>query len=317
MVLPKGSRWALFLWTTPLWTTPDALAAKLLDLRQLVKGVFMARHARLLPRRTQLRGRQRRDTLHPEPRAPARTMAVFVIIVLALLTGWLHSSGRWPFEPDPGPPPAVATPPAALGQPVLVVGSASALAILQTLPVKGKAARNNYDRSAFGEAWMDADSNGCDTRNDILRRDMTAVKFTAGSRCLVASGTLAEHYTGKEVAFKRGKDTSGAVQIDHVVALGNAWQTGAQVLTTVQRQSLANDPLNLLAADGPANQEKSDGDAATWLPPDKKFRCHYVARQISVKAAYRLWVTPAEKAAMKRVLGLCPKQQSLPSGYLP
>lgn len=197
------------------------------------------------------------------------------------------------------------------------MGHSTALALLQSLTVKGKAPSNNYDRSAFGEAWLDADANGCDTRNDILRRDLQSPTFSDGSLCLVAAGTLDEPYTGSRIDFLRGKDSSGKVQIDHVVALGNAWQTGAAGLTLVQRESLANDPLNLIAADGPANQDKSDGDAATWLPPDKKFRCHYVARQISVKAAYGLWVTPAEKAAMERVLGLCPKQQSLPSGYLP
>jgi len=92
------------------------------------------------------------------------------------------------------------------------------------------------------------------------------------------------------------------------VALGDAWQKGAQRLTAAQRQSLANDPLNLIAADGPANQQKSAGDAATWLPKNSSIRCHYLARQISVKAAYGLWVTEAEKEAMKRVLGSCPEQ---------
>ncbi|MFQ4149615.1 HNH endonuclease family protein [Arthrobacter sp. LAPM80] len=237
-------------------------------------------------------------------------------LALLVLAGWLHSSGRWPFEPDAGPPPALASQPAELGKPVVAVGPGTALALLETLAVKGRAPRSDYQRSAFGEAWLDADANGCDTRNDILRRDLQDVTFVDSSPCLVASGRLDEPYTGREVRFRRGKDSSGTVQIDHVVALGNAWQTGAGALTPMQRQSLANDPLNLLAVDGPANQEKSDADAATWLPPSKKFRCHYVARQISVKAAYHLWVTPAEKAAMKRVLGPCPKQQSLPSGYL-
>lgn len=243
--------------------------------------------------------------------------ASLVLVVLMVLAGWLHSSGRWPFKPDAGPPPVMGTVPAGLGRPILSVGQASALAVLATLPVKGRAPRSTYDRSAFGEAWLDADANGCDTRNDILRRDVKDASFTAGSQCFVASGTLADPYTGKDIAFKRGKDTSAAVQIDHVVALGNAWQSGAQLLTPIQRQSLANDPLNLLAVDGPANQDKSDGDAATWLPPAKEVRCHYVARQISVKAAYALWVTPAEKEAMQRVLGKCPHQPSLPSGYAP
>ncbi len=247
---------------------------------------------------------------------PLRTAAALLVVVLVLLGGWLHSSGRWPFEPDGGPSPVFNTPPPRLGSPVVAVGSGTALALLETLAVKGKAPRTNYQRSSFGEAWLDADANGCDTRNDILRRDLSQTTFTDGSLCLVAAGTLAEPYTGHNVVFKRGKGTSEAVQIDHVVALGNAWQTGASALTGPQRQSLANDPLNLLAVDGPANQEKSDSDAASWLPPAKKFRCHYVARQISVKAAYRLWVTPAEKAAMRNVLGRCPAQTAFASGYV-
>ena len=177
--------------------------------------------------------------------------------------------------------------------------------------VKGRAAGSNYNRSAFGQAWLDVDRNGCDTRNDILRRDLAGARFTEGSRCRIGAGTFQEPYTGQTIAFQRGAESSKAVQIDHVVALGDAWQKGAQQLTAVQRQHLANDPLNLIAVDGQANQDKSASDAATWLPPNKAFRCHYVARQISVKAAYGLWVTPAEKDAMTRVLGACPEQQTI------
>jgi hypothetical protein len=130
----------------------------------------------------------------------------------------------------------------------------------------------------------------------------------------VAAGSFHEPYTGLPVDFRRGQESSKAVQIDHVVALGDAWQKGAQQLTPRQRQSLANDPVNLIAADGPANQQKSAGDAATWLPKNKAFRCHYVARQISVKAAYGLWVTEAEKDAMKRVLDTCPQQRTVTAG---
>src|SRR5947199_120048 len=81
----------------------------------------------------------------------------------------------------------------------------------------------------------------------------------------------------------RGQRTSAAVQIDHVVALSDAWQTGAQLLPALERARLANDPVELLAVDGPTNEAKGDGDAATWLPPNKPFRCAYVARQIAVK----------------------------------
>jgi hypothetical protein len=195
--------------------------------------------------------------------------------------------------------------------PVYPVPQGSARAALDGLAVKGRAPNNKYQREAFGQAWLDVDRNGCDTRNDILRRDLASVGFTEGSKCRVASGAIVEPYTGKAVEFRRGPESSKEIQIDHVVALGDAWQKGAQGLTPQQRQSLANDPLNLIAADGPANQQKSAGDAATWLPKNKNIRCHYVARQISVKASYGLWVTQPEKDAMKRVLDSCPDQPTI------
>ncbi|MET3718588.1 HNH endonuclease family protein [Arthrobacter sp. UYEF21] len=198
--------------------------------------------------------------------------------------------------------------------PVYPVPKGSARAALEGLTVKGRAPKNNYQREAFGQAWLDVDRNGCDTRNDILRRDLASVGFTEGSKCRVESGGILEPYTGKALNFRRGPESSKEIQIDHVVALGDAWQKGAQELTPQQRQSLANDPLNLIAADGPANQQKSAEDAATWLPKNNNFRCHYVARQISVKAAYGLWVSDAEKEAMKRVLDSCPDQRTISAG---
>ena len=195
--------------------------------------------------------------------------------------------------------------------PVYPVPQGRARAALDGLTVKGRAPKDGYRREAFGQAWHDADRNGCDTRNDILRRDLESVTFTEGSKCRVTSGAIVEPYTGKTLHFQRGPESSREIQIDHVVALGDAWQKGAQSLTPQQRQSLANDPLNLIAADGPANQQKSAGDAATWLPKNKNIRCHYVARQISVKASYGLWVTQPEKDAMKRVLDSCPEQSTI------
>lgn len=181
-----------------------------------------------------------------------------------------------------------------------------ALDVLETLAVKGRAPKTGYGRTLFGQAWADVDRNGCDTRNDILDRDLSEKTFKPGSGdCTVLTGVLADPYTATTISFVRGAATSSAVQIDHVVALSDAWQKGAQQLTVEQRTSFANDPLNLLAADGPANQQKSDSDAASWLPANKAFRCDYVARQISVKASYNLWVTQAEHDAMARVLGDC------------
>ena len=185
-----------------------------------------------------------------------------------------------------------------------------ATAVLETLPVKGRAPKTGYSRDQFGPAWADVNRNGCDTRNDILKRDLTEILYKAGTRnCVVASGTLVDRYSGETINFVRGNVTSMEVQIDHVVALSNAWQTGAFKLTADQRKALANDPLNLFAVKGRLNSQKGDGDAATWLPPLKSFRCAYVAQQIAVKAKYSLWVVAPEKAAMLSILAKCPTQK--------
>jgi len=175
---------------------------------------------------------------------------------------------------------------------------------LEKLAVKGRSPETDYDRSQFGDGWTTI--NGCDTRNIILNRDL--IDATVGDDCTITNGTLNDPYTGIVIEFKRGSASSSDVQIDHVVALSDAWQKGAQQLTRDQRIAFANDPLELLAVDGSANQQKSDGDAATWLPSYKPFRCQYVARQIAIKLRYGLWVTDAEKAAMQSVLSGCPKQ---------
>ena len=185
-----------------------------------------------------------------------------------------------------------------------------AMATLETLAVKGRAPKTGYTRDQFGQAWADVDHNGCDTRNDILKRDLSAIIYKAGTRnCVVASGTLVDRYSAETINFVRGNVTSMDVQIDHVVALSNAWQTGAFKLSADQRKAFANDPLNLFAVKGSLNQQKSDGDAATWLPPMKGFRCSYVAQQIAVKMKYSLWVVPPEKAAMIAILEKCPTQK--------
>ena len=182
-------------------------------------------------------------------------------------------------------------------------GSGEANDVLNQLAVKGRAPKTGYTRDQFGNGW--GKTNGCDTRDIILYRDLQ--NPTLENECTVVSGTLNDPYTGQTIQFT--KDKSTAVQIDHVVALSDAWQTGAQQLTTEQRKQLANDPLELLAVDGAANQAKSDGDAATWLPKNKSFRCEYVARQIAVKKKYSLWITDAEKQAIQSVLSTCPGQQ--------
>ena len=195
--------------------------------------------------------------------------------------------------------------------------ASEALRILNTLPVKGRAPKTGYSRAQFGDAWSDIDHNGCDTRNDILNRDLTAKQHKNSRGCVVISGILNDPYTGKVINFMRGKDTSEQIQIDHVVALSDAWQSGAQEISAQERLQLANDPENLLAVDGPANQQKSDSDAATWLPANASFRCSYVARQIRVKAKYHLWVKPAEKEAMINVLTPCAGAAAKPAPDTP
>ncbi len=176
---------------------------------------------------------------------------------------------------------------------------------LATLRAAGRAPMTGYDRDRFGYAWLDADRNGCDTRNDILRRDLQSISLKANtSGCVVLSGILADPYTRMRVHFVRGDSYS--VDIDHVVALGNAWASGAGRFDMRKRAALANDPMNLLAVDAGANRQKSASNAASWLPPNKAYRCAYVARQIAVKAKYGLAVTPSEKAQMTRQLATCP-----------
>ncbi|MCX6463208.1 MAG: HNH endonuclease family protein, partial [Pseudonocardiales bacterium] len=174
---------------------------------------------------------------------------VVVAALAALLTGC--AGIEIVTFPDTAPPP-----------------TGDAASALAALPVKGRAPRTGYDRDAFGQRWADVDRDGCDQRNQVLARDLSAVEFRPGTRdCVVLSGALLDPYTGDGVPFLRGEATSADVQIDHVVSLSNAWQTGAQSLDLDTRELFANDPLNLLAVDGPTNGAKGDGDAATWLPP--------------------------------------------------
>ena len=177
--------------------------------------------------------------------------------------------------------------------------------VLEQLPVKGRASKTGYDRAQFGAGWAEVD--GCDVRDWVLARQLTNVRFDAGDggRCTVLEGDLADPDVGRNIHFVRGGSYATSVDLDHVVALGDAWQTGAQQLTAQQRAQFANDPRNLQAVDPSANRQKGDSDAASWLPANKAFRCSYVGRQVQVKAAYALWVTAPEKDAMRRVLKGC------------
>jgi hypothetical protein len=154
---------------------------------------------------------------------------------------------------------------------------------------------------------------GCNTRDRILRRDLTRKAYAAGDDCRLQTGVLRDPYTAETIMYVRGG--ASEVDVDHVVALGDAWQKGAQQWSPNRREVFANDPLELLAVSSTANRVKGDGDAATWLPSNKGFRCDYIARQIAVKETYGLWVTRAEHDAMARVLSRCPEQK-LPTSRL-
>ena len=237
------------------------------------------------------------------------TLDDVLLVVVVVAGGWWGATEL--IDRAGESPPAVEVVRGARGRPPLVQrerppSPAEALLLLEALAVKGRAPKTGFSRDAFGPRWADADRNGCDTRNDILRRDLEPVVTRAGTHdCVVESGVLVDPYTGDRIDFVKGDRTSAAVQIDHVVALSDAWQKGAQQLDDRTRLEFANDPLNLVAVGSRPNQQKGDGDAATWLPPNTAYRCSYVARQVAVKAKYDLWVTPAERDQIARILDAC------------
>lgn len=232
------------------------------------------------------------------------TVALVVALAVAL----------WAFAPGLGPDllglqHTWGWPTAAGGRTLDALPDTDVVRALRALPVRSGDEVSEYRREAFGQQWADTDHNGCDTRNDILARDVARPAFKPDTNgCVVASGTLAEPYTGATIDFVRGEGTSDAVQIDHVVALADAWRAGAWQWDLARRQDFANDPLNLLAVEGQANQDKEAGRADQWLPPDGDFRCAYVARQVAVKSAWGLSVLAPEREAMAAVLADCPDQ---------
>lgn len=199
-------------------------------------------------------------------------------------------------EAHPGP--AVAVPAADV---------ATARAELPKLAVRPLDSSVGYDRAAFAAAWVDTaipgvvGENKCDTRSDILRRDLTGVLPATG--CKVRSGTLLDPYTGKTIAYSSSHAT--AVQIDHVVALGAAWKQGANHWSPLKRRQLANDPRNLRAVDGPTNESKSDKTADEFTPRAAD-QCQFGVTIVIVKTAYGLSITSDEKDALDRMLGRCP-----------
>ena len=248
-------------------------------------------------------------TAGPTPQAPTAAPATRSTAPTAAPSSTQPSATTSPthsLTPTPTATPTPTPSPSPTAPAVPAAAKGTALAAVATLTVKGRAPKTGYSREAFGQPWYDADRNGCDTRNDVLRRDLKSKSMK--NSCKVLAGTLKpDPYIGQQVRFVYGG--ASEVDIDHVVALSDAWQKGAAGWAAGKRVKLANDPLNLLSVAAGANRAKGDGDAATWLPPNKSFRCAYVARQVAVKARYGVWVTAAERDAMVRVLRTCPTQK--------
>ncbi len=184
---------------------------------------------------------------------------------------------------------------------------ARARALIEKVTTKGRGPKTGYDRDRFGYAWMDSapgvpfSHNGCDTRNDVLKRDGDQVRFRSGSRCVVVSMTLHDPYTGQVIDWTKAHATK--VQIDHVMPLSYDWQMGAARWTKEKREDIANDPLNLLPVDGSSNEAKGDSGPAAWLPPRKAIRCAYGVRVAQVSLKYGLPVTAADKKMMLEQCG--------------
>lgn len=250
-------------------------------------------------------------------------MVTLLFAVLTAAGWWLAAREVSPAAPvQPGQPTAPAgrastgatTGTAASAVPTPVALPGTARDALSRITIRPKEPLTGYSRSMFGPGWQDVEGNGCDARNDVLRRDLSEVELRPRTNgCIVERGRLTDPYTGEVVSFERGTDTSGLVTVDHVVPLGNAWRTGARHWTPAQRVAFYNDPLELLAVRASTNQAKDGSDAAGWLPPRVRSRCAFVARVVAVKTRYGLWMTQAEHDAVERVLTACPGEP-LPRG---
>jgi hypothetical protein len=243
-----------------------------------------------------------------------------VVALLVVLGGALfaHQRGGTSAAGSAAPPSSVSpslppsgSPGAADHVPAGTLDGAAARSVLAGLPVAPKAGLTGYDRSCgsgagcvFGPAWADVDHNGCDTRNDVLHRDLTGIQVRAGTHdCVVVAGTLADPYTGTTVPFTKAQ--ADRVQIDHVVPLAAAWVQGARSWTAAQREAFANDPGNLITTESGPNEAKGDSTADEWLPADTGFGCAYARVIVTVKQRYALSVTAAEAASLQRLLGAC------------
>ncbi len=244
-------------------------------------------------------------------------LAVLLVGAVAAALIWQQRSSSEMSGPSPtwraGESTSSATPSVAPPDPATASPGPSRYEIarrqLRELPVRGWDRTSDFQRRQFGEAWSDDVNvefghNGCNTRDDILRRDLKNLVVRPFT-CFAQSGTLIDPYTGTTIDFVRGPDTSNSIEIDHVVSLADAWYKGARAWDPQRRLDFANDPRNLLAVSPKANFDKAFRDAASWLPPNQAFRCDFVARQIDVKTAYGLWLSAKERKALADVLARC------------
>ncbi len=242
-------------------------------------------------------------TLH-DGNMPRPTRLIVAVLTALFLAGCdISISFGPPSDEDVGTPAPL---------PSGVLPPTEARFVLESLTIAEAGPMDGYERSCaegdacvFGPAWADVDRNGCDTRNDILRRDLIGDVAREGTHgCVIEYGILYDPYTGQMVEFERGPD-SDEVQIDHVVALADAWRSGAASWPQEQRQWFANDPRNLRATIGEINQEKGDSGPAEWRPPNEEYWCEYAATYVTVKFEYRLTVTPEDADALADMLADC------------
>lgn len=254
-----------------------------------------------------------------------RTGVATLLMVVTLGTGCAATATPHPISPVPTVAPTLVHTPTADSAaphsatsvaplPATPTADSSAAQVLQGIPqIPSRISHGDYRRAAFGDTWTDDQDapgghNGCDTRNDILERDLVDKTYTPISRCphAVATGTLHDPYTGTDIAFIRGSQTGAAVQIDHIVPLAYAWDMGARGWTDQLRARFANDPANLLAVEGDTNQSKGDKSPALWMPPNSAFDCQYAARFVDVLSAYSLPIDAQSATALATVLRTCP-----------
>lgn len=222
-------------------------------------------------------------------RQARRVVPIYVLLALAVVVLLLLSGCRFDVAFPNSRPTATPSP------------SAASPAALADLSVAKPEDDNTYERDAFGDGWADLDSDGCETRDEILARDLTNVVTDDG--CDVKSGTLHDPYTGQTIHFT--DDEWWTVHVDHIYPLAHAWRMGADDWTAEKRLRFANDPINLLAVDGPTNSSKGDSGPGEWVPLTRDYACTYGRKYVRVATTYNLPVTDADRDSLAALLATC------------